>query len=99
VGTARSFQPPLYIHICPLAPVVVRHSSRRPLHRRREKRAILRSCNCRVAFARRCVEFVCLSRRVVRKKCARRHLPPCCMSLCPWACVKVGLFVYTFRCL
>jgi len=43
VGTERPFRPPLYIHIRLSTPVVVRHSSRRPLRTRRCKRAILRS--------------------------------------------------------
>jgi len=43
VGTARRFRPPLYIHIRPLSRFVARHSSRRPLCRRREKRTILRA--------------------------------------------------------
>jgi len=43
VGTARRFRPPLYIHIRPQSRVVARHSSRRPLCSRREKRAILRA--------------------------------------------------------
>jgi len=72
VGTARRFQPPLYIHTYPYTPVVVRHSSQRPLCIRCEERAILRSCNCRVAFARRCVEFVRLSRGLSMEKCTRR---------------------------
>jgi len=53
VGTARPFQPPLYIHIRPLSHIVGRHSSRYPLCKRRVKRAILRACVplCRVCIS------------------------------------------------
>jgi len=43
VGTARPFQPPLYIHIRSPSRVVARHSSRRLYRRRRGGRAILRA--------------------------------------------------------
>jgi len=76
VGTARRFRPPLYIHIRPLSRVVGRHSSRRPLRKRREKLAILRSCNRRAAFV--CMSMglsaegvhVGICRRVVCRICS-----------------------------
>jgi len=99
VGTARPFQLPLYIHICPQFPIAVRHSSRRLNCRRRFKCAILRS------RASPCCLYpspyrICMS---VKEECPQKVYMSAsaavCMSLCPWACVKVCLFVYTFPCL